>query len=351
VPALTTQQLETTHKKYLDASNASPSDFWEALNEIMPRIYKMGYWREMLLEHSQSAKDEYISLPPETDSLVAGILDNSPLPTRSLWHDYKIFGTNDRDDTLLSSFIDDGYAPTYRDLVSGSQYIIKYSSLKGPFNKRPELGKINIKYRQHSDATNHHGVVHPETKLELSSYSEVTYNFARSYSSGDAAGFELALVADTDVTDIVSITWSDMESDHPIIVVAEYQGVAGESITTDSTKDLMLAEINSRNGVSRYRRFRVGGTNNTSTAHLLLKRRWIDCDSAHDLIHIPSNAIIKHALLGKLGEDNGDAQRAEYHWGLVAQLLESDTDSYRGSAKPALNISPNGVGGGMLGMY
>ena len=33
------------------------------------------------------------------------------------------------------------------------------------------------------------------------------------------------------------------------------------------------------------------------------------------------------------------------------ELLEADTDSYRGAAKPTLRIAPNGVGSGMIGMY
>ena len=97
MPALTTDQLHLTHSKYLDAADAADEGkFREALNEIMPRIYKMGYWREMLVEHTQDASDGYVSLPSDTDSIVAGILDDSPLPTRSLWHDYKLFGTTCR---------------------------------------------------------------------------------------------------------------------------------------------------------------------------------------------------------------------------------------------------------------
>ena len=56
----------------------------------MPRIYKLGYWREMLLEHSQDASLGYISLPQDTDAIVAGLIDNNPVPTRSVWHDYKL---------------------------------------------------------------------------------------------------------------------------------------------------------------------------------------------------------------------------------------------------------------------
>ncbi len=107
MPAKTTNQLFSTHGQYLDASESSESDFRDALNEIMPRIYKMGYWREMLVEHTQDASDGYVSLPQDTDSIVAAIIDNNIVSTRSLWHDYKLFGTNDQDKTHLHAFIDD----------------------------------------------------------------------------------------------------------------------------------------------------------------------------------------------------------------------------------------------------
>ena len=350
MPALTTEQLRLTHSKYLDAADADNNEkFREALNEIMPRIYKMGYWREMLVEHTQDASDGYVSLPHDTDSIIAGIIDNNPLPTHSLWHDYRLFGTNDRDDTIVSSFIDDGYSPLYRDLDSDSQYLIKFASLKSPFTKSPTEGRVTIRYRQHSDATQgSNSLVGGETVLESNSYEEITYYFTAT--TGAAAGHH-QITSDYDVSDVISITWNSATADHPFRIIAKYQGTAGGAQVNDSTKDLLLANINTSNGSSRYRRFRVGNTNDTSSAHMLLKRRWVDVDSSSDLVHIPSNAIIKHALLGKLSEDNADIQRAAYHWGLVAQLLEADTDSYRGASKPILRVAPNGIGSGMSGMY
>ena len=348
MPALTTDQLHLTHSKYLDVADADdPENFREALNEIMPRIYKMGYWREMLVEHTQDASAGYVSLPLDTDSIVAGLLDDDPLPTRSLWHDYKLFGTNDDDTTVLSAFIDDGYAPTYRDLVSGSNYQLYVSTLKEPFSALPNEGTVSVKYRQYSDASSvASSLVPPDTILKGSSYSraDLTLNASLNYP-------ESIIHADQDITEVLSISWSGLEPDHPIIVRAKYQGVSGGSSGTDSSKDLLLTDINTTNGSSRYRRFRIGGTTSSSSAHMLLKRKWVNVDSGSDLVHIPSNAIIKHALLGKLAEDNADLQRAQYHWTLVSQLLESDTDSYRGAAKPTLHIAPNGVGGGMSGMY
>ena len=60
---------------------------------------------------------------------------------------------------------------------------------------------------------------------------------------------------------------------------------------------------------------------------------------------------IDHYRHNDTGEDNADAQRAMYHWGVVKELLEADTDSQRGAAKPTLHIAPDGVGAGMSGMY
>ena len=349
MPVKTTTQLYQSHGQFLDAADANDEGkFRDALNEVMPRIYKMGYWRDLLFEHSQDASDQYISLPPDTDSIVSAILDNNPYPARSLWHDYKIFGTNDQDDTLLPAFIDDGYSPLYRDLDTSNQYMLKMASLKAPFNASPTTGSVTIRYRQNSDATDgSNSLVGGETALTGDSYTETTYTFT---TTTGGAGYR-DITTDYDITDVLSISWQNVSADHPFRIIAKYQGTAGGTQTADSTKDLLLSEINTRNGSSRYRRFRIGGTNSTSTAHMLLKRKWVDVDSQSDVVQVPSMSVLKHALLGKLSEDNADLQRASYHWGVVNELLETDTDSYRGATRPFLKIAPGGVGAGNSGMY
>ena len=350
MPAKTTEQLFATHSQYLDVSASQQEDFRNALNEVMPRIYKMGYWREMLVEHTQDASAGYVSLPQDTDSIVAGILDDNPLPTRSLWHDYKMFGTNDDDKTIVSAFIDDGYAPTYRDLVAGNEYTINIVTLKVGVNiPDTSQSSVDVKYRRYSDAASGSGganaLTGSDTVLESDSYNEDSVVFNQGYPNyGLLNGHD-------DITEILSISWNNLTEDHPLRVQAIYKGTAGGAAATDATKDLILADLNTDRGSSRYRRFRIGNTGATSSAHMLLKRRWVDVDSTSDLVHMPSNSILKHALLGKLGEDNADLQRAEYHWSSVAKLLEADSDSYRGAAKPTLHIAPDGVGAGMSGMY
>ncbi len=319
MPALTTLDLYETHSKYLDASDNTPDAFRQALNEIMPRIYKLGYWREMLLEHSQDASLGYISLPQDTDAIVAGLIDNNPVPTRSVWHDYKLFGTNDQDDTVLSAFIDDGYASTYRDIETAEQYYFELQAISDVNSSLPSNDySITISYKGSGTGDG---------------FDNITLTSSATSSVGGTPH--------PNVSSIDKIVYKNIPDGHSIRVLAKRSGV--DPIT--------LADIKGESGVVRYRRYRIGNVNTTSTAHVLLKRRWEDVDGNSDLVYMPSNAIVKHGLLGKLAEDNADIQRAAYHWGLVTQLLETDTDSYRGASKPTLKVAPNGVGSGMTGMY
>jgi hypothetical protein len=320
VPALTTIQLFDTHSKYLDASDQEkPEEFRHALNEVMPRIYKMGFWREMLVEHTQDASKGYISLPEDTDSIVAGLLDNNPVPTRSLWHDYKMFGTNDDDETQLTAFIDDGYASTYREIEKATFYNFQLQVISDYNNSLPTSAfDVKILYRGSNTGIG---------------FNDFLLNNTTTAGTGSGVN----------VSSIDQIIFNNIPEKHSIRVQADP--------ADDSFDPIVLADLPSGSGVVRYRRYRIGNTNSDSSAHVLAKKRWVDCTSNNDLVHVPSNAIVKHALLGKLAEDNADLQRSQYHWGTVSQLLETDTDSYRGAAKPTLHIAPNGVGGGMTGMY
>lgn len=326
MPARTVEQIQGTHSQYLDATDADDAaKFRDALNEVMPRLYKMGYWRDTLFEHSQEASDGYISLPPNADSIVAAIIDNSAVPTRSMWHDYKLFGTNDQDTTILSSFIDDGYSPTYRDILTttDAQYQIKLLSIQ-PNNYLPNGSDIDIVIR-HSTADLPDGYIEETMALNTASIA--------SKESSEA-----------EMNKIHQIAYNNIPAGYGIQIIAVDQ--VGTPLT-----DVILGEVPAGSGIVRYRRFRIGGTNSSSTAHVLLKRRWEDAVDSSETVYIPSRSMLKHALLGKLSEDNADVQRAEYHWGVAAKLLEEDMDSYRGAAKPVLQISPNGAGGAVGGMY
>ena len=48
MPTAQVDTLKNKYGQYLDASAATDSDWYNALNEIMPRVYQMGFWRDMM---------------------------------------------------------------------------------------------------------------------------------------------------------------------------------------------------------------------------------------------------------------------------------------------------------------
>ena len=220
--------IKSKFSQYLDAGAATDADWYIALNEVMPRIYHMGFWRDMMTTlEEQDVSSGYFTLPADDastgigyDSILHAILDDSPTDLFSIWHDYRIFGE-------------------------------------------------------------------PHT------------------------------TAAADVTSLSVGVYDD-----------GYSGDGGR------------------------RRYRIAPVDSTTKATFLMKRKWVDVSSNSHYVFLPNDSsVIKHALLGKLAEDNADVQRAEYHWQTCQKLLDADLDSYRGGARPRPNIAPSGPGGTILGMY
>lgn len=251
MPVETVANLKSTYEKYMDKADLTGSDgddmdaFEAALNEVMPRIYHMGFWRDMMatLEEQDVSKGLFI-LPaddPTTgvgyDSILHAILDDSPTALFSIWHDYRIFGepsaTAASDVTSLSVGVyDDGY-----------------------------------------------------TSFDA-------------YTSPDANG--------------------------------------GKGAAIDPAR----------------RRYRVSPVDSDTKATFLMRRKWVHVSLSSHKAFVPNDkSVIKHALLGKLAEDNADVQRAEYHWQTCQKLIDADLDSYRGGARPRPYVAPSGPGGRVVGMY
>ena len=228
MPVENVSALKNMYSNYLDASLTSDDDFNIALNEVMPRIYHMGFWRDMMTAlEEQDVSSGYFTLPADDattgvgyDSILACILDDDPTVLYSMWHDYRLFG-------------------------------------------------------------------------------------------------EPSTTAAADTTSLMA-------------------GVFDDGFT----------------GTDGRRRYRISPVDSDTKATFLMRRKWVVVSGASHKDFVPTDrSIIKHALLGKLGEDNADVQRAEYHWQTCQKLLDADLDSYRGGARPKVHIAPEGVGSGMKGMY
>jgi len=301
----------------LSSYKSAGGSFLKELNLIMPRLFAMGMWRDLLFETVISTTDGNFTLPDDAESVISALVDNDPAKTRSRFHDYRLTGRN-ADGTTIAAFglIDDGFVPTVNELDSSKAY------------------KIHVK------------PIAPETQIPRTESSFITITGLDNSSTPVTATykptFTTAAASKTSSTYFTSITeirngHSDLQN--PVEITAEN--------ITDDTDTLVLGTVQEANKVNSYRRYRLGNDTNLTkkTMRLLVKRKFKRLINSYDPVY-PSNLnAIKHALLGSIAEDNADIERASYHWATTNQILEQELDAYRGAAKPAVNFDPLGSGG------
>ena len=291
-------------------------NFLQQLNLVLPRLYAMGMWRDLVYETTISTTDLNFTLPDDAESIVSALVDNDPAKARAQFHDYRITGRNS-DGTTIGSYgiVDDGFVPIINELDSSKAYRIFIKPIAPETTlPRSDSNFITVTGLDNSST--------PVTKVYAPDLDTVSTHVSSS-------------VFFTSVTEI-------RNGDSTLAAPVE---VSAENIA-DATDTLILGHVQEANRVNSYRRYRVG--NDTSgtkkTMRLLVKRKFKNLINDNDPVY-PSNLnAIKHALLGSVAEDNADVERASYHWAICKQLLEEELDAYRGAAKPALRFDPTGSG-------
>lgn len=309
---LTVAGVEEALSKYKSVG----SSFISELNMVLPRLYAMGMWRDLLYETVIQTSDGNFTLP-EGEAVVQAMLDDDPARVRSRFHDYRLTGRNSDGSTLaMYGLVDDGFAPTINELNPAKEYNI----IVEPIEPQTEIKRTSSNFISVSGLNN-------STTPEL---TEFKTNFETA-STG---------ISSTSVfTSITEIKTGDSALVHPVRIYAS-------SATGGTTEKLKLADVQAANSVTSYRRYRIANSDNSAakTLRLLVKRRFKPLINSYDPVY-PSNLnSIKHALLGSVAEDNADLDRAQYHWSICKQLLEEELDAYRGAAKPTIYFDPSGSG-------
>jgi len=293
------------------------SSFIQELNLVLPRLYAMGMWRDLLFETVISSTDGNFTLPDDGESIISAMIDNDPVSSKTRFHDYRLTGRNSDGTTLFSyGIVDDGFAPSINELDPSKSYHIKVEPIK-PQTSIP---------RTSSNFLTITGLSADSTPV-MQTYTPSFDTAAPSTSSS------------INFTTITEIRNGDSSLPAPVLVSAVNN--------SDATDTLELAFVQEANKVSNYRRYRIGNdvANTTKkTMRLLIKRRFVPLINSSDIVR-PSNLnAIKHGLLGNVAEENADLERANYHWGVCRRLLDEELDAYRGEAKPVLRFDPSGSG-------
>ena len=305
MPALTVKAVTKALGDYVRPDE----DIVAKLNMVMPRLYAMGMWRDLLYDWSIETTNGYFSLPEHAESLLGAMLQNSPVETQSQWHDYRISGYASDGPAPIFGVIDDGFHPTKEDLrdLTNDRYeiVLRSSEPSTTFspNPLPTEGEVVVE------------VVNSGADIvftsDLSDYS---------------AGW-----TDDNITEVKSISFHGVP-----------EGVEVYALNQDDDSEITLAIIKG-DGVVRYRRFRFSNSDSSvKNIKLLLKRAWQPVLTQNDILYLGNLNAIKHGLLGMLAEDNADLERAQYHWTICRQLLDEELDATRGAAKPKPIIKPVG---------
>jgi len=305
MPALTVKAVTKALSDYVRPDE----DIVAKLNMVMPRIYAMGMWRDLLYDWSIETTNDYFALPEHADSLLGAMLQNSPVEAQSQWHDYRISGYASDGPAPIFGIVDDGFHPTKEGIsyVSGARNLTLIAA--GGASFLPDEGVIKVRYVVTST-----GVASTST-TDLSDYNN-----------------QPSLPIENQEVTVEEISFDNVPS-----------LMAVKSIDNDDNTDVTtLAEIKG-DGVARYRRFRFHNSDSSvKNVKLLLKRAWEPVLTQDDIMYLGNLNAIKHGLLGMLAEDNADLERAQYHWTICRQLLDEELDATRGAAKPKVTLKPAG---------
>lgn len=308
MPSYTVAQLEGILGAYVPPGDC---DFASALGQVLPRLHDIGLWRDLAYEVSLTGRYGYVSLPADTDSVLACTINNFPRMARSMWHDIRITG---RQATLSPYYgvVDAGWFPVLLDMcdVQGvtSAVAVTDNTLLGlasgtttPIVASSFLGNIDVR---------------------VSSTTTLTQT--------DVAG-DLAFVNDEgEFTSIAEIIYTDVKVPVDLIDSAF------------PTK--VIATVPPGSGVLRFRRFRTSTKADDTTIHLLIKRGSPSNLTPETVVHLGNIGAIKHGLLGLIAEDSGDLERAGYHWGTAGKILDQELAAVFGAAKPTLRFHDPAAG-------
>lgn len=287
------------------------AQFLQMMNLVLPRLYAMGYWKDLVFETEIETATGYISIPEEAESVMAATVNNEPRALRSMWHDRRIVG---KASTVSAYFglVDDGYKPIKEDLLEDTTYGISIFPVS-PATALPEDGTVYITYKRSNGAT---------------------VNFV----STDLTGASIS-VAHSDIVSVSSIRLEGV----PVVIEVKASSGTDTKVLATGRGDL----------IARYRRFRLHNpeSNPTQTVFLLMKRSFQPIMGESDIVYLGNVNALKHGILATTAEDNADIERAQYHWTVCKQMLEEELDANRGGARPELLLDLYAGGGKPHNIY
>ena len=281
----------------------------------------MGFWRDTVYEIQLDAGNGYVSLPEDTESVLSATVDNLPRPVRNMWHDIRQIGRQEQVPGFYG-LIDLGYYPCSTDIFTAMGVDSEEDIDIAPdtFFLFPTGSTSKVQF------TDMDGSTISAKAIDVATGEIFTGSL---YDDGDA----IISFSGTPLQRLASLSYENIPFDMDVRVLPD-----GES------EYVNISSIKAGSGVAQFRRFKVTDARTDSVVTLLVKRKAPYLTDGDGIVHLGNINAIKHALLGRIAEDNADVQRASYHWGICKQMLEDELDAARGAARPMIQLSGFGEG-------
>jgi len=289
-----------------------PGDgFVNYLNMALPRLYSLGYWRDLVFEYTISTDTNYFYIPREAESVMSAVIEGYPVDLNARWQDYKTSGRYEDSPNYLYGAVDDGLQSTKFEFDGTTKYQLKVVPVT-PEVVLPTYGAVYVTYVK----SNSQKVIH---KFQLNGSASIQTAF-------------------TDANQVVDVELVRFEG---LTAMVDVQLVSGAT-------SFSLAEGRG-DEIARYRWYRFANPNSDEKhVVLLLKRKFNTLLFNTDIVYLSNINAIKHALLGIVAEDNADMERSAFHWGTCKQLLDEEKDAFNGMARPKVQLDPMGKSGHSL---
>ena len=149
MPALTVKAVTKALSEYVRPDE----DLVAKLNLVMPRLYGMGMWKDLLYDWSIDTTNDYFALPEHSESLLGAMLQDSPVQARSQWHDYRIGGYAKSGPAPIFGVVDDGFHEAKEDLSHKAATDIYYITVEpiAPKTTLPTSGSVTVVYGEETD--------------------------------------------------------------------------------------------------------------------------------------------------------------------------------------------------------
>ena len=148
--------------------------FVNYLNMALPRLYSLGYWRDLVYEYKISTDRDYFYIPREAESLMSAVIEGYPVDLNARWQDYKTSGRFDDSPNHLYGAVDDGLHPTKFEFDGVTKYQLKVVPVT-PEVTLPAYGSVYVTYVK----SNCQKVIH-NFQLNGSAYMQTAFSDANS---------------------------------------------------------------------------------------------------------------------------------------------------------------------------